>query len=79
MADGTYKKREAPSKPSLEEMQQIVGGYIEPLRVEHEGHIRTMVVNEEGKLIRLPLNIRASEIAGREIVGNVFILEGYRM
>ena len=42
---------------TLEEMQAIVGGYIE--LVELDGST-TMVVNEEGKLIPLSLNLEAS-------------------
>ena len=44
---------------TLEEMQAIVGGYIE--LVELDGST-TMVVNEEGKLIPLSLNLEASRI-----------------
>ena len=78
-ADGTYEKREAPTKPTLKQMQELVGGYIESVRVEHEEHMRTMVVNEEGFLMGLGFNLNASQIAHRQIVGNVFILEGYRL
>ncbi len=77
--DNSYEKREASTKPDLEEMQRIVGGYIEPLRVCHEGHTRTMVVNEDGISLGLHVNHAASRIAGRPIVGDVFILEGYRV
>lgn len=44
---------------SLEELQAIVGGYIEIVTLDEE-HL--MVVNEEGKLQGLPLNINASAI-----------------
>lgn len=77
-ADGGYGKREAPTKPTLEEMQHIVGGYIEPVKVIHEGHIRTMVVNEEGNCMGLPANTVASNAAGRRVVGDVLVLQGYR-
>jgi len=76
--DGTHEKRKTPTKPSLEEMQRLVGGYIEPLKVVHEGHTRTMMVNEDGRRLDLPFNAKASLIARRSIYGNVFILEGYR-
>jgi len=77
--DGTYIKEERDTKPTLVEMQMIVGGYIQPLQVDHEGHRRTMIVNEEGKLRSLPLNLRATKIAGLTIVGDVLILEGWRL
>ena len=60
---------------TLEEMQAIVGGYM----VELDGST-TMVVNEEGKLIPLSLNLEASRIfrahhpASKDfIVGDVLV------
>ena len=62
---------------TLEEMQAIVGGYIE--LVELDGNT-TMVVNEEGKLLGMPYNAGADrEFHSRFpsskdfIVGNVLI------
>ena len=78
-AGGTYEKRKVHAKPTLKEMQDIVGGYIEPVSVRFEKYIRIMVVNEEGKLRGLTVNIAASKIAGSLIVGDVLILEGYRV
>ena len=58
---------------TLEEMQAIVGGYIELVEL-------TMVVNEEGKFIPLSLNLEASRIfrahhpASKDfIVGDVLV------
>ena len=42
---------------SLEEMQGVVGGYIEIVRL---GNHQIMVVNEEGKLHGLPFNALAT-------------------
>ena len=44
---------------SLEEMQAMVGGYIETLSL-NDG--KWIVVNEEGKLNNLPLNFQATKI-----------------
>ncbi len=78
-ADGSYEKREAPTKPTLVEMQALVGGYIEFVSVTHEGHKRTMVVDEEGLICARPrYNKRASILADKVIVGDVFVMEGYR-
>ena len=60
---------------SLKELQTIVGGSIEVVPLCDE---RIMVVNEEGKIHRLPLNVRAMCIVNGEgiadtIVGNVLI------
>jgi Domain of unknown function (DUF3846) len=53
---------------SLEELQTIVGegtdegrGYIEIVPCKDKKHI--IVLNEEGKLLGLPINARASELA----------------
>lgn len=62
---------------SLEEMRSIVGGNIELVELNEK---KTMVINEEGKLISLPLNPSASRIfrahrpsSGDFIVGDVLV------
>lgn len=60
---------------SLEELQTIVGGHIEIVQL---GDKRIMVVNEEGKLNRLPVNVKATFIVNGigykdTIVGNVLV------
>jgi hypothetical protein len=44
---------------TLKELQSIVGGYIETVFLNET---TVMVVNEDGKLDELPINIRATEI-----------------
>jgi hypothetical protein len=52
-------------------LQKVVGGYIEALNL---GGGKYLIVNEEGRMMRLPINKRASEIYGRDlIVGNAVI------
>lgn len=63
---GTGKR----GKLTLEQMQAAVGGYIEYV---HAGS-KTLVVNEEGLLKGLPLNVMASDIAGRPIVGDALLV-----
>tara|TARA_Y100001973_G_scaffold31779_1_gene47945 strand:- start:85 stop:318 length:234 start_codon:yes stop_codon:yes gene_type:complete len=60
------------SRPSLEEAQEAVGGFVEVIPVERG----QLLVNEEGLLMSLPLNPTASQIAGRPIVGNALLLKG---
>jgi hypothetical protein len=61
-------------EPSLEEMQGVVGGYIEAVHIlDVPGKV--MIVNEEGRLKHLPLNIKASTMARQEIVGDVLVCE----
>lgn len=57
---------------SLEELQEVVGGYIEIIYVKGND---IMVLNEEGKLIGLPINDKVSELAGELIVGNVLVCD----
>ena len=55
----------------LEEMQKFVGGWVEILPISGN---RYMVVNEEGRLLELPLNQKATDIFRLEpIVGNVLV------
>lgn len=56
---------------SLEELQGFVGGYIEIVRMDDE---HFMVVNEEGKVYGLPINMTASMLFMRDtIVGDVLV------
>ena len=75
-------------KPTLKEMQKLVGGYIEVIRPmvrarihEDNGKVYTgtMVVNEDGKRLDLPFNAKASLLTQRTILGDVFILVGWRI
>lgn len=61
---------------SLEELQSFVGGFIEILPIGD----KLLVCNEEGKLLRLPLNDKATLIAnkyytGDHIVGNALVCD----
>ena len=54
---------------TLEELQEMVGGYIELVHVPNKPSMR-LVVNEEGLIRGLPLNHMATGIFGSEIVGD---------
>lgn len=62
----------------LEEMQEIVGGYIEIIRL-NDG--RVIIVNEDGLSLNLPVNIEATNILRRDhsttqyIVGNAIVCD----
>lgn len=62
----------------LEELQEVVGGYIELVRL-NDGRI--IVVNEEGLNLNLPVNIEATNILRRDhsttqyIVGNAIVCD----
>lgn len=81
-ADGTIIKVEPNNGTdfSLEEMNEIVGGYIEIVWF-HDGSDNIMVLNEEGKIEGLPYNHQATIIAQQgkaisltdNIVGDVLL------
>ena len=69
-------------EPTLEEMQEFVGGYIQVVQAKNGDDI---VFNEEGRIFGLPINYEASEHwLGKSqyddlynnILGNVLILKG---
>lgn len=68
---GTIIKANGERKPvenhGLHGWQKAVGGYIEAVY----GTDFVLIVNEEGLLKDLPLNVEATRIAKRPIVGNV--------
>lgn len=70
--NGTVKEVKPANGKSffLHEMQALVGGLIEPVYLE-DGKI--MVVNEEGLLIGLDLNAKASAMTGITIVGPAIV------
>jgi hypothetical protein len=64
---------------TLAELQAQVGGYIEAvntlMETECNGYtIQIIYVNEEGLLLDLEHNLKASMIVGRNIVGNALAL-----
>ena len=54
----------------LNELQAFVGGFIEVVYLMNRD---IMVVNEEGALLNLPFNRKASEMAGIPVVGDVLV------
>ncbi len=54
---------------TLTQMQQAVGGYIEPVYTNN----KVVIVNEEGLLKDLPLNIEVSAMVGKMIVGDAIV------
>lgn len=89
--DGHRDERTLKAAPKLEELQKMVGGYIQlvPLfsRVAHSSGMQKCVVlcNEDGKNLNLPLNHEATRLwqlsAGKPpiqdvLVGPIVILFG---
>ena len=68
-----YSKRK--ERPSLEQAQTIVGGYVELVR-PCNGTPMQILCNEDGHMLRLPLNMTATLLMGRPIAGNAILLAG---
>jgi hypothetical protein len=69
----------ADQRPTLEQAQAFVGGYVEMLPhlgpTRHYEHVQ-ILGNEDGIPLRLPVNVIASIYCGYEVRGNVLILKG---
>lgn len=72
--DGTAKELSGPL--GLEQLQELVGGYIEIVFARVARKPAQFVVDEEGLLKDRPYNERASYLAGRPLVGDVVVLTG---
>ena|SRR5256885_2277434 len=61
-ADGTTKEVQPENGTdfNLKEVQAIVGGYVEVIKLKDK---RIMIINEEGKLTNLPRNEEATKLA----------------
>ena len=64
-------------RPTLE-AQAIVGGLVEMVPLMNPEKMQ-LIINEEGLMHDLPVNIQASMIAGRRLVGPAIVLEGDAM
>jgi hypothetical protein len=54
-------------------IQKVVGGYFEIISQYKDGKHFWLYMNEDGRLINLPVNKKASELAGVQIVGDVIL------
>jgi hypothetical protein len=69
--DGTVKRLPTTvAKMDIDDIQKIVGGYVERLKVKGVGDLWC---NEDGLRLKLPLNHGASYIMKTLVVGNVII------
>ena len=87
---GNIVDTQTKKKPTLEELQSIVDGYIEVIhgmiyKLDGKEYICQMIVDEEGRIKHKDFNDKATEIyrnsicsATTLIVGNVAILIGWR-
>ena len=58
---------------TLADLQALVGGYIEMVRIPGDAGRRVFFVDEEGRLKKLKPNVRASHVAGQLVVGNAVL------
>lgn len=76
--DGTT--RELGHKPTLEEAQAIVGGYVEAHSGWWEGRRCQVLMDEDARFKnpQPPLNEMATLICKAGVIGTVIILQGWR-
>lgn len=74
--DTDGNRKQVPFPTTLDGWQALVGGMIEPAHVLVDGEQALLIVNEEGLLKEMQLNIEASKIAGHPIVGPAVLLTG---
>jgi len=58
-------------KLTLEQLQKVVGGWVEVVVVPDCHNL--LIVDEDGKLKNLPVNVTASKVAQTVIVGDVVL------
>lgn len=77
--DGSDRLIETDKHPRMEQLRDIIGGWIEHHAVSVGLHspkkTMDMLMDEEGLLKGLPINKEASVMAGYEIVGTVIVYE----
>jgi len=77
--DGTDTSIEFTEEPTLEWLQEQVQGHIEITWCGFNNLRSMMVVNDEGLLINMKPNPKASILAGQPIVGPAVVLEGFML
>jgi len=63
---------------SLKELQEVVGGYIEIVAISAFPN-KILVVDEEGRWRNKRPNLQATALVGREIVGQVLLIDKSQM
>ena len=74
ITDGTIKDVQPKNgcSYSLEELQSFVGGYIEIVNYTDN---MIIVVNDEGAINDMPLNVNASKLSQMLLFGNVLVTD----
>jgi hypothetical protein len=74
--DGSDRGFQTDNKLTLEELQELVGGYIQVVNCWNGVE---MIVNEDGLSLGLPINAKASKIYGHGTVVGAVVLLAYEM
>ena len=87
--EGISAIQDSELKPTLEDLQRIVGGYLEPISVLNEDTprrlYRTMLVDEDGRQKQRPLNAEATRLyraawgSTPAIVGTAVLLMNFKL
>ena len=60
-------------EPLLQQLQELVQGYVEAVDITYKGKVCTAWVNEEARLRNMPLNVQASIVCGFRVYGPLVI------
>lgn len=77
--DGTEEDKVYTEHPKLEELQKLVGGYIELVNIRLGGGIKQLLVNEDGLQKKLKYNKKASALYHGMIVGDAVLLLNFTL
>lgn len=70
--DGSTKKITARRPLGLRRLQELVGGFVEYVRIKDgSGRGQVLCVNEEGKLINMPKNPKFPKLNGDVLEGRL--------
>lgn len=69
--DGKVSIEEYDENPLYESISEAIGGYFETVALRRRPYL--LLVNEEGRLLGLPVNTIASMLYGEQIVGNAIV------
>jgi hypothetical protein len=59
---------------TFEKAREVVGGYIEVVTLKRP-QAHSILVNEDGRPLNLPLNAAATKFCGRLLLGDVVLIE----
>jgi hypothetical protein len=76
--DGRIVVKEIFKVPDIEELQSLVGGYVQRMKLSHEERVAYLYFDEDGYEKQLPFNQTFWNRTGVELVGPVLMFQNIR-